>query len=283
MNLRSVSKKIKSVTSVGKITKAMQLVSAVKMKKAQQIALDGRPYQQFLERAIYKILKTSDFYQSALMKENSKAKDKELVIAISANKGLCGSFNFNLVRFLIKQENFKKTDFITVGKKGTLLLSLSGSTIVFDYSGAVALDAVSAVFEQALRLFLDGQYSRVSIAYNKFISTLRYSSVKEILLPVSINKNEADKGQTKEYLIEPSSPDVLDALLKNYIEEKIRYSMIENEAGEHSARMIAMKNATDNSVEVMYSLTLLRNKLRQQKITYELLDMITAKESVELD
>src|SRR3990167_7539691 len=103
MNLRSVSKKIKSITSVGKITKAMQLVSAVKMKKAQQIALNGKPYQQFLEHAISKILRTSGLYQSALTKENPQSKDRELTIVVSTNKGLCGSFNFNLIRFLIKQ------------------------------------------------------------------------------------------------------------------------------------------------------------------------------------
>jgi F-type H+-transporting ATPase subunit gamma len=134
--------------------------------------------------------------------------------------------------------------------------------------------------------FLKGNYAKVYLVYNKFISTLRNESVKEQLLPFEAKAEELEVSEKEfqdnlDYLIEPDRTKLFEQLLINFLEEKIRGAVQNSEASEHSARMIAMKNATDNATDVIYSFTLLRNKLRQQKITYELLDMITAKESME--
>lgn len=281
MNLRQVRKKIKSITNVKKITKAMQLVSAVKMKKAQQLAVEGRPYQEGLESIIQKVVPTVDVTDSPLLKHIDPTGKKELVILITANKGLCGAFNVNLFRLLMRKENMKQMNFITVGKKGVMFLSLTGNEVVADFSSPTPANETSAIFQMILKNFLEEKYAKISVIYNKFISTLRSESIKEILLPLTLQSNVEQKKQEVDYLIEPSKNELLDSLLKNYVEEKIRAAILNSEASEHSARMIAMKNATDNATEVVYNLTLLRNKLRQQKITYELLDMITAKESVE--
>lgn len=289
MNIRTIKKKIKSVTNVKKITNAMQMVSAIKMKKAQQLATEGKPYQEEIEKIIKVVSQKIDPSYSPLISRqiDKKSANKKLAIVIATNKGLCGSFNFNLFRFVVKNADFKNTDFIIVGKKANLLGKFSAN-ITADYSSNVPLNSVSALFEVALNKFIDKTYDEVLLFYNQFISTLSSNPVKKTILPVSFTKNDENiAGDTKlneksyEYLIEPDPKQIIDSLLKSYVEEKIRFAFIQSEAGEHSLRMIAMKNATDNATDVIYNLTMVRNKVRQEKITSELLDMITAKESVE--
>jgi len=287
MNIRTIRKKIKSVTNVKKITKAMQLVSAIKMKKAQQVAIEGRPYQTEIENIIRAVSPKIDPSLSPLISqpEDKIFERKNLAIVIASNKGLCGSFNFNLLRFIVKNTDLKNTDFIIVGKKANLLSKFS-ATIVADYSFNIPLNNVSALFEFALNKYLDRTYKKIDLYHNQFISTIQSNPVVTTLLPINFSqKIESEEVETKEkgseYLIEPSPKKIIDSLLRSFVEEKLRYALIQSEAGEHSLRMMAMKNATDNATDVIYNLTLVRNKIRQEKITSELLDMITAKESVE--
>lgn len=280
MNIRIVRNKIKSVANVKKITRAMQLVSAVKMKKSQELALSGKPYQEILEKMINRVTKKANTSLSNLLSSHSDQSAKDLVILITSNKGLCGAFNSNLLRFLIASNDFKNADFVVVGKKGEQLIGRMKKNILADFSAPNFYESVSAIIGVGVDNFLTGKYKRVVIYYNKFVSSLRVEPTAEILLPV-VPPTRSELEEEDDYLIEPAPELILNELLRIYIEEKLRYIFIQNEAGEHAARMIAMKNATDNANEIIYNLTLLRNKLRQQKITYELLDMITAKESVE--
>ena len=279
MNIRTIRKKIKSVTNVKKITKAMQLVSAIKMKKAQQVAVDGRPYQEEIEKIIRAVSPKIDPSLSPLIAQtDDKTERKSLAIIIASNKGLCGSFNFNLLRFVVKNTDFKNTDFVIIGKKANLLSKFSAH-IMADYSSNIPLNNVSALFEFALNKYLDKTYKRVDLFHNQFISTIRSNPTVTTLLPINLDRVAEEK--TAEYLIEPNPKQIVDSLLRSFVEEKLRFALIQSEAGEHSLRMMAMKNATDNATDVIYNLTLVRNKIRQEKITNELLDMITAKESVE--
>ena len=278
MNIRTIRKKIKSVTNVKKITKAMQLVSAIKMKKAQQVAIDGRPYQTEIENIIRAVSPKIDPSLSPLIAfPEDKIERKNLAIVVASNKGLCGSFNFNLLRFIVKNTDFKNTDFIIVGKKANLLSKFSAN-IMADYSSNVPLNNVSALFEFALNKYLDRTYKKIELYYNLFVSTIQSNPVVTTLLPI---KMELGQEKTSEYLIEPNPKKIIDSLLRSFVEEKLRFALIQSEAGEHSLRMMAMKNATDNATDVIYNLTMVRNKIRQEKITSELLDMVTAKESVE--
>ncbi len=284
MNVRQVSRKIKSVGNVKKITKAMQLVSAVKMKKAQAAANDGMAYQKFLEDAIRKISGRIDKNFSPMLKVDSVGAKKRLVILVTSNKGLCGAFNFNVLRFLTQKgmKSAEQVEFVTIGKKGASLCSLLEYKVLADFSSNTPQNNAVAVFEFVLEQYMTGMYAQVSVVYNHFISALRVVPMEQVLLPFRVQTTgERESAAAREYTIEPDPAQIIETLLKNYIEDKIRFSIIESEAGEHSARMMAMKNATDNASEVVTSLTQLKNKLRQQKITYELLDMITAKESVE--
>lgn len=282
MNVRTVRNKIKSVSNVKKITRAMQLVSAVKMKKAQELALAGQPYQEVLKRVMSKISSKVDTKISSLLgSQSDKKSDKKLIILVTSNKGLCGAFNTSLIKFLINGEDFKYSDFILIGKKGERFISRIAKNIVADFSSPTPMNSVTAVIELAIQNFLSNKYNSVLVYYNKFVSTLRVDSQVDQLLPIIQPKTE-ELEEKEEYLIEPQPEEIIDEVLRAYVEERLRHALMQTEAGEHSSRMIAMKNATDNANELIYNLTLLRNKLRQQKITYELLDMITAKESVEI-
>ena len=285
MNIRTIRKKIKSVTNVKKITKAMQLVSAIKMKKAQQVAIDGRPYQEEIEKIIRAVsFKIDSSFSPLIAQSNGKIEKKSLAIVIASNKGLCGSFNFNLLRFIVKNTDFKNTDFVIIGKKANLLSKFSAQ-ITADYSSNTPINNVSALFEFCLNKYLDKTYKRVDLFHNQFISTIQSNPTVTTLMPINFSqKIGADKiaeEKAYEYLIEPNPKQIIDSLLRSFVEEKLRFALIQSEAGEHSLRMMAMKNATDNATDVIYNLTMVRNKIRQEKITSELLDMITAKESVE--
>jgi F-type H+-transporting ATPase subunit gamma len=282
MNLRQVKKKIKTIGNVKKITRAMELVAAVKMKKSQQEAIEGRPYHQTLENMIKKITAMISPDYSPLL--NTNTAEKKLGILISTNKGLCGAFNFNLFRYFVETEKNKNNEYITLGKKGAFFLNRLGAKVIADFSEGKFLLAVSAVFDLIINKFLSKECSEVSLIYNKFISPVKYIPVKEVILPLKLtdeNQNQEVKKLTENFEIEPDPEQIIDPLLKSFIEEKIREAIISSEAGEHSARMLAMKNATDNASDLIFDLTLAGNKLRQEKITNELLDMITAKESVE--
>lgn len=282
MNVRQVRKKTKSVSNVKKITRSMQLVSAIKMKKAQQAALEARPYQMHLELVIKKVMTKVDTVQSPLLVSHAQDKSPDLIIVLTGNKGLCGSFNIDLFRYIASNVDIKNCKFITIGKKGAQFLSKTGGDILADYSHTTPINNVSAVISFALEAFLGGAYKRVFVLYNRFISTLKTESTMTQILPYKLEFDQKiEEKEYIEYLIEPSPKVIIERILRSFIEEKIRNAILQSEAGEHSARMVAMKNATDNANDVIYNLTLLGNKLRQEKITGELLDMITAKESVE--
>ncbi len=286
MNLRTVKKKTKSVSNVRKITKAMQLVSAFKMKRAQQAAIEGKPFQEELEKIIDKVIQKVNPSYSVLISRPvlTVNSGRDLAVIISSNKGLCGGYNFNLFNYVVKNIDLKTTDFVILGKTGGFFIYKLGGKIIADFSSTNPISSVSAIFSLILDNFLAGNYSNIFVLYNKFISTLKFEPTKQILLPLMYKKiNNEDEKINKQYIIEPSAKEIIDPLLRSFVEEKIRYAIIESDASEHSARMMAMKNATDNANDVIYNLTLLSNRLRQEKITGELLDMVTAKESVEND
>lgn len=290
MNIREVRKKIKSIKNVKKITKAMQMVSAVKMRKAQQLEHESRPYRDALTELISHISKKLDGQYVELLQIDTSEANRDLVILVTANKGLAGAFNVNIFRYLLKHDmSFADTDFIVVGTKGAQFLNrIKSTTILATYASNNVTSEASAIFDQALDEYRKGTYRKVSIIYNKFISTMRSEVAEDVLLPfnavevISGTNDQETKHEEREYHIEPTPQEILEKLILSFIENKIRGALISSEAVEHSARMMAMKSATDNASDLIYNLTLLSNKLRQEKITNELLDMITAKESVDV-
>jgi F-type H+-transporting ATPase subunit gamma len=285
MNIRSLKNKIKSIGNVGQITRAMQLVSAVKMKKSQDRANQGKPYQEALQATIKKIIFSGQQIEHPLTLEKKDLSLPKLAIVISSNKGLCGVFNFNLFKFLDAElgGNLKNYQFVVMGVKAQQFLFHYGANIVADFSNKLPFeDNVNAIYDLIIDAFKNDQVSEVSLYYNSFISSLVYQPTKKILLPLDIANftSEEEKIKPEDYQVEPDAFKVLSGLFNFYIESTIREAIRESEASEHSARMIAMKNATDNTTDLVSRLSLLNNSLRQARITNELLDMNTAKLAV---
>ena len=174
----------------------MQMVSAVKMRRAQQVALEGKPYQEFLRQAIERLATGISTKDSVLLNESTISK-RNLVIVFTAQKGLCGSFNMNVMRFLIKQTTLGDTDFITIGKKGAEILSQLRAKVLADFSGLEDSDSISAVFDLALSEYTKGTYKSVSVAYNKFVNTLRSDPTYEKILPFSTENLGESENKVK--------------------------------------------------------------------------------------
>lgn len=291
MNFRQVKKKIRTILNVKQITKAMQMVSSVKMKKAQETALEGRLYRETLDMIMHRVV--SKTQKSVLpiklnQDKSSLSRGSNLYIFISSNKGLCGSFNLNLFKKALHEVDAQKDRFITLGRKGAEFLLKMRAFVVADFSHQQPfIDNVSAVFDLAYEKFIKGECKSVCLFYNRFISTFQHQPTKKMLLPFDVSEfekthqedaKESDLMQNT-YLIEPSPDEVFKSLIIDFLQDKIRGAIQESEAAEHSSRMIAMKNATDSAGDLIYNLTLLRNKLRQTSITNELLEITTAKES----
>ncbi len=282
-NIRLIKRRIKSAQNIAQITKAMELVAASKMKKAQAAAISGKLYAQKIYDMVMQLSRKVDLVNHPLLRKPEKLSGKTLVIVASSNKGLCGGLNTSLFRFLVAQyDRLNALSCISVGKKGTTFLVRMGATLVADFSQTVPVtESIPAITKLAIDAFTTGEVDQVNLVYNEFLSVARQMPKRKTILPLSIEQAEAQgKKLPTDILIEPSTDEVFSALLPHYMENQIRDALLQSEASEHSARMIAMRNATDNALSLMDDLTLLYNKARQEKITYEITDMVTARLTV---
>lgn len=278
-NIREIKRRIKSANNISQITRAMQMVAASKMKKAQDQALKGKPYAQKIHQAMAWFSGALDEQTHPLFVQSVDS-PKELVILVSSNKGLCGSLNSNLLRSIL---NWYAKDanliFVTLGKKGRNFAK--GSRLLADFSKGSFLEAVPAVVQLIVDEFKKKDYRQVVIIYNTFVSSFEYQPTKVVILPLSWSTLGVQMKPPASIVVEPSLKMVVNSLIPHYLETQLRSAIYEAEACEHSARMIAMKNATDNAQALKEDLTLEYNKVRQQKITYEIADMVVARMAVE--
>jgi F-type H+-transporting ATPase subunit gamma len=273
-------RRIKSVKNTSQITKAMQMVAAAKMRKAQAAALAGRPYQEMLTRVLAAVKGRVEPASHALLAV--RPLKKELILIFSTDKGLCGPLNNNLFRELIDIDR-EKTEFAVMGRKAVQFIARTKRNLTADFAlkDAVHFADIRPIAKFASDKFVSGEVDQVRVLYPKFINTLTQQSVMRILLPVPAEEldveGEANRG---EYLFEPDVNAVLDAILPHYIAFQLFQMALNARASEHSARMVAMKNATDNAKELIKDLTLEYNKVRQANITTELLEITTAQLAV---
>lgn len=281
--IRLIRSRIRSSKNIAQITKAMQMVAASKMKKAQEEALSGKPYAEKIYQAVAELTKITDSKYHQLLSQK-KLTGKTLVILISTNKGLCGSLNTNLFRKCLSWfPNRSDYDFITLGLKGSRFVLRAKYSLVADFSEKPPYTQYTpSVIDLVIKGFLEGKYKQVLVVYNSFINALNIVPDKKLILPMSeIGVNNENPTQLPaEFLIEPSPRELLDSLLPHYLETLVRASIIQSEASEHSARMLAMKSATDNALSLEEELTLVYNKLRQEQITYEIADITRAQVSL---
>lgn len=282
-NIRLIKRRIKSAKNISQITKAMELVAASKMKKAQAMALSGRSYAGKIKDMVVSLAAKTDATNHPLLAQPKVQTGKILVILVSTNKGLCGGLNTNLFRMILRlYTGDMAAEFATIGKKGADFVVRLGKKIVADFSGMTpATDAVAPLIDLSTRSYLAGQYDRVDVIYNDFISAIRQNPTRKTILPLTIQPDTAEITEKTDMLIEPSVSAVFESLLPHYVENQLRDAILEGEASEHSARMVAMKNATDNAVSLTDEMTLIYNKARQEKITYEITDMVTARLAVD--
>ncbi len=287
-NIRRIRRRIQSARNIAQITKAMELVAASKMRKAQNAAISGKLYAEKIYEMVLRLSAKVEISSHPLLTRPKTLTGKRVIIFISTNKGLCGGLNSNLFRFHDRTyADVRKLSYITCGSKGaTHVVRLQGELLA-DFSPVVPFTGnVPAVTELARTRYLTGTFDGVDIVFNEFVSVLRQTPRRKTILPLTLEhvnteQGNTDKNSSKDILIEPNIPEVFDALLPHYLENQIRDAILQAQASEHSARMIAMRNATDNAIALTDELTLMYNKARQEKITYEISDMVTARLAVE--
>ena len=287
-NTRDIRRRIKSVKNTSQITKAMQMVAAAKMRKAQMAALGGRPYAELLNRTLQAVSAgTSDGAHELIKVREVK---KELVIVVSTDKGLCGPLNTNLLREVAKFDP-EKTIFVAVGRKGVQYLVRSKRTLAaeFELKDNFSFLQSKGVSKFAMDKFKSGEVDRVTVVFTDYINTLTQIPKARTILPigslaVSVGIGgaqedalvEAKTNGASEYTFEPDQAAVLSAILPHFVHFQVYQMILDARASEHSSRMVAMKSATDNAKQLIKDLTLEYNKVRQAAITTELLEITTA-------
>lgn len=283
--------KIKSVENTKKITKAMEMISVSKMRKAQERMRAARPYSEKVRNIASNLGQANPEYVHPFMKSND-AKSVGFIV-VSTDKGLCGGLNTNLFRALtVKlrdvQSSGKAPLAVGIGSKGVGFLGRIGAKVasqVTHLGDTPHLDKLIGPVKVLLDAYVNGEVSAVYLCYNKFISTMKQEPVVEQLLPLSAEKMkeqaaQSGKATSWDYIYEPDAQTVIDELLLRYAEALAYQAVAENMASEHAARMVAMKAATDNAGNVIAELKLVYNKTRQAAITKELSEIVAGAAAV---
>ena len=256
------------------------MVAAAKMRKAQAAALAGRPYQEMLTRVLAAIKGRVESSSHELLAARSVK--RELILIFSTDKGLCGPLNTNLFREVTDVDR-EKTEFAVMGRKAVQFIARTRRNLTADFAlkDTVHFADIRPIAKFASEKFISGEIDQVRVLYPKFVNTLTQQPILRNLLPVPAEELDVE-GETVggEYLFEPDAQGVLDAILPHYIAFQLFQMALNARASEHSARMVAMKNATDNAKDLIKDLTLEYNKVRQENITTELLEITTAQLAV---
>jgi len=282
---RDIRRRIKSVKSTAQITKAMQMVASAKMRRAQQSALASRPYSRLMYRIQRDVTTHAGDFTHPLLE--TREVRRRAVVLVSTDKGMCGALNGNLFREAAQFDR-QSTTFIVAGRKAAQFIARSKRDLVgeFTFSDNPRFSEARAIAKMAAELFLKQEVDQVDIFFNRFLNTLSQRPTRIQFLPVAeikgLELSQEDRAipqsleQTPEFLFEPTAGDVLGTLLPHYLNLYLYQILLEAKASEQSARMVAMKNATDNAHQIIKDLTLEYNKMRQASITNELLEISTA-------
>lgn len=290
-SIQTIKRRIGTAKNIDQITKAMEMVAASKMRRAQLQALASRPFNRKLQSTLLTIAAMTDSRKHPLLKNPTRGQD--CVVLVSADKSLCGSLITNLFRgtadYLSSCNQDYDPIFIIVGQKARRFVLSAGYQLQAEFSNLpdpISLSDTQPISKMLMDAFLTSQFRSVTFIYMDFISTLVQKLRIFKLLPLPRDWSDLFTGPqdilevgaqaSRDYLFEPDSDSILEWLLPYYIEQVVYQTLMETKASEHSSRMVAMKNASDNASEIISDLTLQFNKQRQAKITSELLDNITS-------
>jgi F-type H+-transporting ATPase subunit gamma len=277
---KEIRTKIKSVQNTRKVTRALEMVSASKIRRAQDKMRASRPYARLMRQVIGHIAKANGDYKHAFMMERKDVKRVGYVV-ISTDRGLCGGLNSTLFRKLIAeirthQQNGVEVDIVAIGQKAAtffrrIKVNLVGSVTHLGENPQVA--QLIGIIKVMLDGFTEGKLDRVFLCYNDFVNTMVQKATTDQLLPLPAS-NTLETAHDWDYIYEPNAVEVLDSVLTRYIESLVYQGALENLASEHAARMVAMKAASDNATKAIGSLQLVYNKARQAAITQEISEIV---------
>ena len=280
-NLKEIRNRISSVSSTMQITSAMKMVSAAKLKKAQDAITAMRPYSDKLTQMLVNLSSSVDFENVYLSPRKVKNK---LIVCITSNRGLCGAFNSNVIKKCIEIANSsdENVSFLCIGKKGGDILSKNYKVVqsnneVFD---DLTFENTSAIAEKLMSMFLNKEFDSVQIVYNKFKNAATQIVIQEEYLPIENNDSENNQKESSDYIFEPSQIEIISELIPKSLKTQLYKSIRDSYASEHGARMTAMHKATDNATELRDQLKLTYNKARQAAITNEILEIVGGAEAL---
>lgn len=291
-SLKDIRQRISSVKNTQQITRAMKMVSAAKLKRAQDQITSMRPYAHKILTVISDIA-ASERVNHPLLNPPKETKNILLVV-VTSDRGLCGGFNNAVCRFTEKwvnqnQNTYEKMDFIFVGKRGADYFRRRGVKsleTMLNLSKTISYELASEVSKNCLDKYLTGGYDEVRFVYNEFKSAISQTLKVETLLPVDLSKtafssdDAKESGFSKDLIFEPSPSEIIDELLKQHFSMQVFRCLSESVAAEHAARMTAMENATKNAKDMILNLSLTYNKLRQASITKELIEICSGAEAI---
>lgn len=284
-NLKELRNRITSVSSTMQITSAMKMVSAAKLKRAQDAITEMRPYAQKLEEILVNVSATLDSSEGVYARKAENVQ-KVLLVAISSNRGLAGAFNANIMKAVIAQINNNpgvQYDLYAMGKKVFDLSSRRGLRMLGERNSIyddLTFDNVSEVAEMLMELFREGKYDRIELVYNQFRNAAVQDVQVEQFLPVREVEGGDDSSAMADYIYEPSKEEILEDLIPKSLKTQLFKAMLDSHASEHGARMTAMHKATDNASELRKQLKLSYNKARQAAITNEILEIVGGAEAL---
>ncbi|MCE3074257.1 ATP synthase F1 subunit gamma [Chryseobacterium gwangjuense] len=282
-NLKEIRGRISSISSTMQITRAMKMVSAAKLKKAQDAIVMLRPYSEKLQEIIQNVNSSSDPDQVSIYAQKREVK-RVLFIAVTSNRGLAGAFNSSIVKELNSQfqnNSQYEIEVLTIGKK--VFDAVRKNRTVFSNESAVfdnlTFDRVANVAEGVMKSFRDGKFDEVYLIYNKFVNAATQEVISEQLLPISMPETEKTEVET-DYIFEPNKNEILDNLIPKSIKTQVFKAVLDSVASEHGARMTAMHKATDNAQALKNDLVIFYNKARQAAITNEILEIVSGAEAL---
>tara|TARA_R110002124_G_scaffold82664_4_gene216775 strand:+ start:36270 stop:37142 length:873 start_codon:yes stop_codon:yes gene_type:complete len=286
-NLKEVKERINSVSSTQQITKAMKMVAAAKLRRAQEKIVQMRPYSQKLTSILNNISSGAEGVADiAYAQERSVA--NVLIVPITSDKGLCGAFNSNVIKasnVVIQEHEGKAITVMPIGKKAMDFFKKQEYPLISEYAGLfenITFDPIKAAAEFVMDAFVNGEYDHVVLVYNQFKNVATQLVVKEQFLPISKIESEGDDNKSQQdYIVEPSRDYIIEELVPNSLKIQFYKAILDSNASEHGARMTAMSKATDNAADLLKDLKLVYNRTRQAAITNEILEIVAGANALE--
>jgi F-type H+-transporting ATPase subunit gamma len=273
------------VQNTQKITKAMQVVAATRLRRAQAAVQATRPYAEKMLEVLQTTAERATEYRHPYLERREG--DRAVIVLVTTDKGLTGPLNANTLRAVTRYVNEKhggRARYVTVGRKGRDFMLRYRREVVAEVSGLKdrpGIGEILPIVRAAMDEYNEGRADTILLAYERWVSTLRQEPVVRVLLPFDIPEREAGAGPATDYIYEPEPERVLDALLPRYVETQVYQAVLENQASEYSAKMLAMQSATNAAGEMITALTLTANKVRQAGITTELMDIVGGAEALQ--